>query len=294
MHRRHLLLGGAAALIGAAPRPRSAEEALRALERRSGGRLGVCIVDTGRRATIGWRQHERFTQASSFKLSLAAMILVEAERGRLALDEMLRWAGGDLLPHSPVTAASAAMTLSVRELARAAVVTSDNTAANVLLRRVGGPARLTAFWRESGDRVSRLDRYEPALNVTPPGTALDTTTPAAMATTVAKIVEGDVLRPASRAMLIEWMAAASTGRNRLRAGFPANWRAGDKTGTGGGERRPIYVDLAFGAPHGRAPLIVAAYFEPLRSASAASAEAVLAAAGRIAAGSAVDGVAAST
>ncbi|MEG8039709.1 class A beta-lactamase [Sphingomonas sp. LR60] len=284
MSRRHLLVGGALALTGAAPRS-SVEEALAALERRAGGRLGVCIVDTGRGTTTGWREHERFTQASSFKLSLAAMILAAADHGRLTLSEGLGWSAGDILPHSPVTTAIAAMTLSIRDLARAAVVTSDNTAANVLLRKVGGPARLTAFWRSNGDRVSRLDRYEPALNVTPPGTTFDTTTAAAMAATVARFVRGTVLRPVSRALLIEWMVAAHTGRSRLRAGFPAGWYAGDKTGTGGGEQRPIFVDLAFGGPRGRAPVIVAAYFEPIRSASAASAEAVLAKVGRIAAGS---------
>ncbi|WP_341208394.1 class A beta-lactamase [uncultured Sphingomonas sp.] len=284
MSRRHLLVGGALALSGAAARP-SVEQSLAALEHRAGGRLGVCIIDTGRGTMVGWRQHERFTHASSFKLSLAAMILAEADHGRLAVGDRLGWSAGDILPHSPVTTASAAMTLPIRELARASVVTSDNAAANVLLRKIGGPARLTAFWRACGDRVSRLDRYEPALNVTPPGTALDTTTPAAMAKTVAGFVRGTVLRPASRALLTEWMVAADTGRNRLRAGFPKGWHAGDKTGTGGGERRPIYVDLAFGGPRGRAPVIVAAYFEPVRSATGASAEAVLANVGRIAAGS---------
>ncbi len=283
IHRRHLLVGGAVALLGAAPRRESVTVALRALERRSGGRLGVGIVDTARGTAGGWRQHERFTQASSFKLSLAALILAEAERGRLALSDVLRWSRDDLLPHSPVTAANATAALPIRDLARAAVVTSDNTAANVLLRTIGGPARLTAFWRATGDRVSRLDRYEPDLNVTPPGTALDTTTPAAMAATVARLIRGNLLQPASRTLLGDWMIAADTGRQRLRAGFPSDWRAGDKTGTGGGAGHPIFVDLAFAAPRGRAPLIVTAYFEPPPAMPSTAAEAVLAAVGRIAA-----------
>lgn len=284
IHRRHLLIGGAAALVGAAPSPASVTAALRTLERRSGGRLGVGIVDTARGTSEGWRQHERFTQASSFKLSLAALILAEAERGRLALTDVLRWSRDDLLPHSPVTAAAPAGALPIRDLARAAVVTSDNTAANVLLRTVGGPARLTAFWRAAGDRVSRLDRYEPALNVTPPGSDLDTTTPAAMAATVARLLRGHVLKPASRIVLGDWMIAADTGRKRLRAGFPGDWRAGDKTGTGGGAGHPVFVDLAFGGPRGRAPLIVTAYFEPRVTMPSAQAEAVLAEVGRVAAG----------
>lgn len=287
IHRRHLLVGWAVALVGAAPRQDSVTAALRTLERRSGGRLGVGIVDTARGTAEGWRQHERFTQASSFKLSLAALILAEAERARLALTDVLRWSRDDLLPHSPATAAATNGALPIRDLARAAVVTSDNTAANVLLRRIGGPARLTAFWRATGDRISRLDRYEPELNVTPAGTTLDTTTPAAMAATVARLLRGTVLQPASRSMLGDWMIAADTGRQRLRAGFPGGWQAGDKTGTGGGAGHPIFVDLAFGAPRGRAPLIVSAYFEPPAAMPSAEAEAVLAEVGRIAAGIAV-------
>lgn len=260
-------------------------DSLAAIERRAGGRLGAYILDPATGRGAGWRADDRFAQCSSFKLSLAAMILAEAERGQIDLAETLRWTEADLLSHSPVTRPATNTGLTVEALARGTLVTSDNPAANILLRRFGGPDALTRFWRSIGDRTSRLDRYEPALNEVPPGTSLDTTTPRAMAQTVASLLLGPALSPASREKLKAWMRETATGLDRIRAGFPAGWDAGDKTGTWTGPERRIYVDVAFGGPAGAAPLIIAAYHEtqaPFGAEAGASAG-VLAEVGRLAA-----------
>lgn len=294
LDRRTALIGGAALLLPGRlshARTKSRDTAsigeLRALEQNANGRLGAYVLDPVRGTSFGWREGERFTQCSSFKMSLAAMLLAKADAGQVDLREILRWSKADMLPASPVTTIHVGEGLSVRDLAKATLVTSDNTAANVLMRRFGGPRQLTAFWRSLGDMTSRLDRYEPELNVTPPGTDLDTTTPAAMAATTAALVHGTVLKADSRAMLRAWMAQVKTGQDRIRSAFPSNWISGDKTGTGLGRTKHIYVDLAFGAPAGRSPLIVTAYFEPARLAEPVNrdAVAVLAAVGRIAAAS---------
>ena len=269
LDRRSALVGATALLLTGASRPAAADIAarvadLRALERRAKGRLGAYVLDPVRGVKFGWRENERFAHCSSFKMSLAAMLLAKADRKEVDLSEVLHWTKADMLSVSPVTETRIDAGLAVEDLARAIVVTSDNTAANVLLRRFGGPEQLTRFWRSIGDHVSRLDRYEPELNLTPPGTELDTTTPAAMAATTARLIHGKTLSPASRAKLKAWMREAKTGRDRIRSGFPAGWDAGDKTGTGIGKTKHTYVDLAFGGPAGRAPLIVAAYFEPAR------------------------------
>jgi beta-lactamase class A len=235
---------------------------LRRLEHAAGGRLGAYIYDSDRRTGVGWRENERFAHCSSFKLSLAAMMLRMAERGEVDLAEVLHWEQRDMLSVSPVTEANLERGLSVEALARATLVTSDNTAANVLLRRFGGPASLTAFWRAVGDSVSRLDRYEPELNDTPPESELDTTTPRAMAMTTTALVSGAALSAASSAKLRAWMAEVRTGTERIRAGFPPSWDAGDKTGTGIGKTKHTYVDIAYGGPAGWRPIIVTAYFEP--------------------------------
>lgn len=237
---------------------------LRHVEETAQGRLGVYVFDTHSNKGFGWRENERFAHCSSFKMSLVAMVLSKADRGDANLAEVLRWGLGDMLSVSPVTKAHIEQGLSVEELARATLVTSDNTAANVLLRRFGGPPALTAFWRSLGDSVSQLDRFEPELNEVPLGTTLDTTTPKAMAMTTAALVHGDALTPASKGKLKAWMTDAQTGTQRIRAGFPADWQSGDKTGTGTGKTKHTYVDIAFGGPARRAPLIITAYFEPDR------------------------------
>ena len=220
-------------------------------------------------------------------MSLAAMMLAKADKDLIELEEVLRWTKDDLMFVSPVTTANVERGLSVKELAKATLVTSDNTAANVLLRRIGGPEELTEFWRSLGDQYSRLDRYEPELNITPPGTELDTTTPLAMAATTSALIHGNALEPGSRTLLRDWMAEVRTGEDRIRAGFLPEWISGDKTGTAIGDTKHTYVDIAFGGPAGRAPLIVTAYFEPneLNEPMDPNATATLAEVGRIAADS---------
>ena len=257
---------------------------LRALERRAGGRLGAYILDAGHGTGFGWRADERFPHCSSFKMSLAALVLNGLEVGDLDGDEILHWDDSELLPYSPVTEAHIASGLSLEALAHGAVVQSDNTAANLLLRKLGGPARLTAYWRSLGDGVSRLDRYEPELNQTPPGTELDTSTPVAMATTAARLLFGDALSAPNQRMLRGWLHEVQTGSSRLRAAFPADWVSGDKTGTWLGATVQTYVDVAFGVPPGRPPVVVAAYFEPSQGSASTgnAANAVLAEVGRVA------------
>ena len=62
---------------------------------------------------------------------------------------------------------------------------------------------------------------------------------------------------ASRQRLEGWMAACTTGRNRLRAGLPADWAAGDKTGSG---ELGTVNDVAILRPPHRAPVFVAVYY----------------------------------
>lgn len=243
-------------------RQQLALEALREVAVRSGGRLGVQLHDTGSARRLGWRADERFAMCSTFKLSLAALILREADAGRLQLDERIAYGPEVLMSISPVTRANVTRGwMTIGELTEATQITSDNAAANLLLRRIGGPEMLTAFWREMGDRTARLDRYEPELNNVPDGDPRDTVTPAGIAQAVAAFTTGPVLLPTSRKRLIDWMEATQTGIDRIRAALPAGWRGGDRSGTsynvGQGN---MYNDIALlFPPGGRPPLVVAAF-----------------------------------
>ncbi len=244
------------------------ERDLAALE--GSGRLGVAVLDTADGSVRGRRLDERFALCSTFKLILAAMALERAASGGRALDTRLAVVPSDLLAYAPVTRAAleAAATrgagsaeLTIAELAEAAQTTSDNAAANVLLRDLGGPPAFTAFCRAHGDPVTRVDRYEPELNDVKPGDVRDTTSPRAMAGLVARLFGGG-LAPAARETLRAWMLATTTGSARVRCGLPAEWPAGDKTGTGGGDGETVKCnDVVWVEPPNRAPLVIAAYYD---------------------------------
>lgn len=266
--RRHFL-GGALALGAGAcippdqsPLGRLAAE-LRIIEAAGNGTLGVEIFNTATGGSVGINQDKRFGLSSTFKLSLAALLLQRHAAGTIDADRRVTWSEADLVFHAPFTRDRIASGATLRELARAAQLTSDNPAANILLRNLGGPAGMTAFWRSLGDDVSRLDRYETQLNDVPTPEFRDTTTPAAMARTVARIIYGDVLPETERAELKGWMVETDTGLKRVRAGLPEGWIAGDKTGTSGliNGAEYIYSDIGFAeGPKGEGPLTFACYF----------------------------------
>jgi beta-lactamase class A len=226
-------------------------------EVKSGGRLGVAVIDTKDGSLTQHRGDERFPMCSTFKVLAAAVVLKNAGEDLAGLQQRVRFEKSDLVNHSPVTGEHTGgdgMTLA--ELCEAAITRSDNTASNLLLKNIGGPEGLTAFARSLGDQVTRLDRIETELNEANPGDARDTTSPNAMAANLRKLVLGDALLPAARDQLTAWMVANKTGDTRLRAGLPQGWRVGDKTGSGG---HGTANDIAVVWPSDRPPLIVTAY-----------------------------------
>ena len=270
-----------------APTPEAAADALAALEKSAGGRLGVALLDSATGRTSGHRMGERFAMCSTFKWPLSAVVLHAVEQGKLTLDQRISYGKTDLLNHSPVTEHNVARgSMTAAELMEATITTSDNAAANLLLPLIGGPEGMTRQLRAWGDEVTRLDRMEPDMNMVAEGEERDTTTPAAMAALLRTMLFGDALTPASRTRLIDWGVATVTGDKRLRAGLPAGWRTGNKTGTGMAPgMMSKYNDIAVAFPPGKAPVLITAYYEsPVTSDKIRDEDqAVLATVGRIAA-----------
>ena len=260
MGRRAVLIEGASLLLS---RPVFATpdfgREIAALEAALGGRIGVSALDTGTGAHRSHRGQERFAMCSTFKWLLATAVLARADRGELQLGQDIAYSDKDLLDYAPVTRAHVGEGhLTIEQLCAAAVTLSDNTAANLLLGQVGGPKGLTGFLRGIGDPVTRLDRTEIALNSNIPGDPRDTTMPDMMIQTMKTVLLGDVLKPASRQKLIQWLKDCTTGLGRLRAGLPKDWVVGDKTGTGANGPSN---DNAIAWPPTRAPILIVAYVD---------------------------------
>jgi beta-lactamase class A len=277
---RRTLIGGASAVLltGAGPARDLTVETpdFAPLEKRVDGRLGVSALDVGRGRRVAWRPNEHFPMCSTFKALLAAAVLARIDAGIEMFSRPIAYGRDDVIAYSPVLAAQVNQgVLTVQELCRAVVEVSDNGAANLLLKTLGGPAGLTAWLRDIGDRTTRLDRYEPDLNVVGPRDPRDSTTPGAMVETLRLLLAGRVLTPGARVQLMDWMTNASTGLRRLRAVTPAGWRAGDKTGSG----ETTTNDIAFFQPPGGGLVLICAFLAET-TAPLAVREAVLAEAGR--------------
>lgn len=251
---------------------------LKRLENESGGgRLGVTLLDTSTGQRVGQRMDERFPMCSTFKVLASGAVLQGVDAGKENLSRRIYFSETDLVAHSPETQKHVGPHgMTVAELCKAAITLSDNTAGNLLLASIGGPQGLTAFVRGLGDDMTRLDRAETALNEALLGDPRDTTTPNAMASDLRALVLDGMLSAESRAQLAGWLAANTTGGKRLRAGLPAAWRVGDKTGSG---ERGTANDVAVIWPPDRAPFIVTAYLTGA-TASADRQNAVIAAVGR--------------
>jgi beta-lactamase class A len=239
-NRRSLLLAAASVPISntcgglAATQSTQAasETSFRDLENSLDGRIGVFALDTGSGKRLAWRSTERFAMCSTFKAILAGAILERSTRDTGLLSQRIRYTGADLVTFSPITEQYTGVGMLVAELCAAAVRYSDNTAANLLLNLLGGPAGLNAYARAAGDDSFRLDRWEPDLNSALPDDARDTTTPEAMTNHLFRLALGTSLPDAQRLKLQDWLRGNTTGATRIRPGVPVDWVVGDKTGTG--------------------------------------------------------------
>jgi beta-lactamase class A len=194
---------------------------------------------------------------STFKLLATAAILKRVEAGQESLERRIPFDASDLVVNSPTMIARVGEgSLTLAEICEAAMIVSDNTAGNLLLASLGGPAGLTTFARSLGDQTTRLDRIEPDLNQALPGDPRDTTSPAAMLGNLRTLVLGHVLSSTSRRQLTAWLLGNKTGDTRLRARLPKDWRVGDKTGAG---EHGTTNDVGLFWPPDRDPAIVCAY-----------------------------------
>jgi beta-lactamase class A len=273
-----ILVGGAgtaSATAVRAPGEAWAKKELRRLEASFKGRIGAYAIDTATGKTIAYRSGERFPLLSTFKASAAAAALHKARTSAPGLmDKVVHWTAADLKEHSPVTEKHLKDGMTVAELCEAAITQSDNTAGNMVLKQIGGPAGLTRYFRTLKDPVSRLDRWETELNDWSPKEKRDTTTPAAMGRDLRAMTAGGALDAKDRQRLNTWLIATQTGGARIRAGLPKTWTIGDKTGTtsqyGAGN------DIAIVWPgKSSAPVIMAVYTNR-KAADAAVDEKVLA------------------
>lgn len=247
-----------------------------ALEDQFDARVGVFGLDTGTGATVEYRADERFAFASTIKALLAGVALDSVPPEGAA--EVITFGADDIVTYSPITEAHLDTGMTLQEIAHAAVAFSDNTAANLLFERVGGPTGLQAALLSLGDTTTSTDRIESELNDWAPGELRDTSTPRAMAENLGRIVVGDALRDDARDFLLQAMRDSTTGDELIRAAAPDGWTVGDKSGASehGGRNDIAVLERPDGPP------VVLAIYSNRLDPSADRDDAVVAQAARVA------------
>ncbi|MFD0396611.1 class A beta-lactamase [Kitasatospora sp. NPDC127121] len=248
----HATAGTPAAASSAMPAADTTSASFKGLEQQFGARLGVYAVDTGSGREISYRADERFAFASTIKSLAAGALLRKASDAEL--DKVVAYRQEDVLSWAPITSQHVATGMKVRDLAAAAIQYSDNTAANLVMAELGGPAAVQQSLRDLGDQTTSVDRNEPTLNEATPGDTRDTSTPSAFAADLRRYALGDVLAEDRRRLLTDWLVGNTTGAPYIRAGVPTDWKVGDKTGNGGyGTRNDAAVAWPSG---GRSPVVI--------------------------------------
>jgi beta-lactamase class A len=284
LHRRRLLIGAGALSLGACgPRSTSMTAShtpafdMDQLNREVGaiavrvrpGVLGVGLTNLDSGETFTLNGDRALPLQSVFKAPLGAAVLAEVDAGRLSLDDRFRLEPKDLsAPWSPIADAwPARRDYSTRDLLVAAVARSDNTAADVLMARIGGPGAVTAWLTDKRIDALRIDRYERELQTEMLGlasfrpawkgeaafqTALsavpvarrrqamadylrdprDTATAHGVLDFLYLLNGGELMSQPSTRLLLEIMSSSPTGANRIKSGLPKGASLAHKTGTG--------------------------------------------------------------
>lgn len=215
--------------------------------------VGYFVLDTESQKSWYYHADDQFLLTSTFKVLACGDLLRQQEEGRLSIEQQVIIHRHDVLSYAPVTKRFVDRSMSFAQLCQAGIQSSDNTAGNLILQKIGGPQALTRYVRTLGDNDTRLDRTEPSLNIGAYGDQRDTTTPKAMVFTLDRLLLGGALNADSRHQLLSWMKGNKVTGTLLRAGLPSHWEIADKSGSGNDGARGV---IAVIWPPQHAPVLV--------------------------------------
>lgn len=220
----------------------SIQEKIKTLEKSFDGKIGVYAIDTNNNKIVSYRADERFPVQSTMKLMGVAALLKQSDHDKNLLREKIHYTQEDLMPWHPITGKYLTRGMTFAALAEAAMSYSDNSAIDIIIKKLGGPKSVTDFARSIGDEAFNIEHYEEDLNANPKNIQ-DTSTPKNMAINVQKLTLGNILTQAQQKQLVIWMRNSTTGYQRIRAGVPIGWVVAEKTGGGLGGGYGIANDI---------------------------------------------------
>ena len=199
------------------------------------GRVGVAVARIADKEIFGLRLGERFPMASVFKLPVGMAVLEKIDRGKLSLDQKVLVEKSDFVPAGSYSAIrdqhpKGNFEISVRELLRVMMCYSDGTACDVLLRLVGGPAAVTEYMLSLGVKEVFVETSQKGMYGSPQKQQRNWATPRGFLDLL-RALQTASLSPASRDLLLQFMAESATGPARIKGLLPLGIVVSHKTGT---------------------------------------------------------------
>ena len=187
---------------------------------------------------------------SVFKLPLAVCALHQIEQGKFSLDQPIRFLPNDRFfpkTFSPLQDKypDANVDVPLRELLRLAASLSDNAAADIVLRLVGGPAVVDACIKSLGVEGFHMDDGEHGLHRDPTAQYRNWFEPAGAVQFLRTLSDNSPLSPEHTELLLTWMKDSPTGPNRLKGALPVDAIVMHKTGSSGTQsgKTPVTNDI---------------------------------------------------
>ena len=205
------------------------EASISDVDRGLDGVLGVAIEDLTSEQKFVLRGNEIFPQASSIKIAVLAELYRQAQSGKLKLTDMYTVQASDLVPDSSIMSGliPGVTRITLRDLATMMMAVSDNSAANVLIDRVGMDS-VNEFMNSLGLANTRLRRKMMDLKAAGEGRE-NISTPQEMMTLLESVYRGKVF---NKEMTDDFFKEFQAGRrdSRIPRDLPEDLAIGAKSG----------------------------------------------------------------
>ncbi|KRG10772.1 class A beta-lactamase [Staphylococcus sp. NAM3COL9] len=226
------------------------------IEKDNNTTVGVYGINTENGKKVRHNANERFAFASTFKATASGVLL--NNYSEKDLNKKITINEADIVEYSPVTENYIGKQMTLKDLIKASMLQSDNTANNKIMKEIGGVKAFKHELKQLGDNISNPQRLEPELNLYNPNSTADTTTPRAAAEILNTLLTSSQISDGNLDLLKQVMIENETGDSLIKAGAADNYIVGDKSGQG--LTYATRNDLAFIYPNKhKKPIILAIY-----------------------------------
>jgi beta-lactamase class A len=207
------------------------------------GKVSVSVLHLEDGDTLSYNGNHYCIMDNVFKLPIAITLLNSIDKGKLSLDEKIfislkeitadNWSPlRDKYPEGDIE-------LPISDLLSYMIVSSDNVAGDILLKRIGGPKKVEDYMRNIGVKDIAMAASEIEINGAWNIQYTNWCTPNAMIKLLSLLYNKKILSKSNNALLLKMMENSTTGPNRIKGLLPVGTTVAHRTGTSGANKKGI-------------------------------------------------------